>query len=321
MIMLTFDHETAWTEVAKPAFDALPPAVHALFDRVQRETANFVQESGLGRSPGVPLMPWPEGDLRAAFDAFPDEELSAAARIIHDYGHWGHGAEAARIQRHGAHWKFSHYADQVLRARFNLPAADAPLGISLRIIDGLVRVCIHTPDSWQWQEVGQATRATFIALDARTGRPTDPRGSGSSKFVTRDQWDAFATAALTWATCTRAELSVNLDPALAKLLDTRRYMVEDTVLKARDKERRDRQAEAQARALDPELLPKLLVAVNAIAHALPIREAGRVLYQLMLEVRLTTQTRAELLDTLTLGHPELLERFRKEYEPHLTRVS
>ena len=310
--MQSFDHETAWTEVAKPAFDALPADVHALFARVIAETADLNQTKSL-------LMPWPDTDLRAAFELLGDEPLATASRVIHDYGHWGSGISRATT---GAHWKFSNYADQVLRARLDVRCDEEPRGISIRIHEGLLCVCVSTPESWRTTEVGIATRLTLDAIN-RTPRPLDPRADGSSKFVSREQWDAFIDAAVAWATRLRTEhdeVVATERPLLAKLLRAAEtYMVDEKVLKERSQAQSDHVSETKARERDPKL-SKFAHAMHAIADALPERDAGRVLYQLTLEVRLTAQTRSVLLDALADKHPALVEMFRKQYEPHLVKA-
>ena len=35
--MKTFDYAAAWREIARPAYEALPPSVHALLARVANE--------------------------------------------------------------------------------------------------------------------------------------------------------------------------------------------------------------------------------------------------------------------------------------------
>lgn len=153
--MKTFDYETAWKELARPAFDALPEPVRALYARTCEESRPFHQDRALN-------VIWPATVLRAAFDATPAPELAAAARAAYFCGHWKPDREPFLGANTGATWKFSDYADQSLRARFNV-SNDDRIGTAkvVRILEGYVRVCFSTPDLWTWKEIGPATKETL----------------------------------------------------------------------------------------------------------------------------------------------------------------
>lgn len=164
---MTFDYITAWRELARPAFEALPANVRALVDRVAVEANGLHQISDTS-------MPWPDEasevsiaaydgqTLRQVFDKIPAEVLALAARVVYSVGHWKPGNTPQFFDNSaGASWKFSHYADQVLRGRLELPergdnGRDKAM-IQTKVIEGAIRVCYSSPDSWTWEEVAPAT--------------------------------------------------------------------------------------------------------------------------------------------------------------------
>lgn len=109
-------------------------------------------------------MPWPEKhDLRLRFENTPSEVLSLAARVIYFAGHWfptGGDLDLPGCNS-GSHWKFSHYADQVLRQRFGI-SGDAPF----QIIEGAIRLTYSSRDMWTWAEVAPATKAGMEKANA-----------------------------------------------------------------------------------------------------------------------------------------------------------
>jgi hypothetical protein len=161
----TFDYAAAWEELARPAYEALPQNVRDLLAQVATEAAR------LGQLPDL-TMPWPndpqlgakgnpDSDLRERFAAVPADVLAYAARVIHSVGHWypSHGRLNLPGRAHGAHWKFSHYADQDLRRRL-IEATSADLirnGGPFAVHEGAIRLCYSTRDMWTWAEVAPAT--------------------------------------------------------------------------------------------------------------------------------------------------------------------
>jgi hypothetical protein len=157
--MKTFDHENAWKELALPAYKKLPTAVLCLVE----ETAIVAEDLGQDREC---CMIWPEdgGKLRQLFERLDSETLSNAAHVVYSYGHWRPGASIAGDAptiKGGAHWKFSHYADQVLRTRFNISRRDSKAQISCQIHEGKIRVCYLSSNMWTWHEVAPATDDGF----------------------------------------------------------------------------------------------------------------------------------------------------------------
>lgn len=161
--MKQFDYARAWAERAKPGYECLPASVQALFLLVAEEAGSLSQLPDCS-------MPWPEDRLfRQAFIDIPAEVLAFAARTVHNLGHWKPGkadlptAELSAIGR-GAHWKFSHYADQVLREKLGLPARGdgGRTGVSFAIHEGAIRVCYASRNSWCWEEVAPATARGMV---------------------------------------------------------------------------------------------------------------------------------------------------------------
>lgn len=173
---MTFDYITAWEELARPQFEALPANVRALLDRVTAEAGHLSQLADCS-------MPWPDETseasiaafdgvtLRQKFDKIPAEFLAKAAHVVYFVGHWGDAQSRAELIPAGsATWKFSHYADQVLRERLGLP----PRGdngrdksrIQYAVHEGLIRVAYSSPDMWSWKEVAPATAEGYKAAQA-----------------------------------------------------------------------------------------------------------------------------------------------------------
>jgi hypothetical protein len=153
--MKTFDHRAAWVALARPAIEALPADLRALYDRTAAEAAEMRQ------GPSLDVI-WPETDLRAAFEAADPDVLALAARDVYRFGHWYPSGKLAGGgydlpgRSAGVTWKFANYADQVLRVRYHV-GREVHRGTGLMIIDGEVRVGYSSPDSWSWFVVGPAT--------------------------------------------------------------------------------------------------------------------------------------------------------------------
>ena len=159
--MKTFDYERAWHEVAAPAYAALPDSIRALYARVDL----FASEKGQLSDTS---MPWPKpndtdfGTLRAEF-AIDSAELAFAARVLYFVGHWypSSGRLVVPGRRNGSTWKFAKYADDVLADRLGLMSAHVASnpGISLRVLEGAIRICYSSVNTWTWREVAPATPA------------------------------------------------------------------------------------------------------------------------------------------------------------------
>ncbi len=165
--MKTFDYARAWADVSVPAFQSLDESIRALLALVDAKAGALHQLPDTS-------MPWPnDGDeLRAAFDRVPAPDLAFAAQVIYTMGHWhpnpkvlGVGPLANLIpQGSGAHWKFSHYADQALRARLGLNPSgrDSSLhsrGWSRAIHQGEIRICYSSKNMWTWIAAAPADEA------------------------------------------------------------------------------------------------------------------------------------------------------------------
>jgi len=146
-----FDYEAAHNEVARPAYDALNQNLRDLYQEVAETCTACNQDNNLD-------VIWRDDDLRQKFEAIPTLELSHAAKVVYYFGHWFPGGNPYP----GAYWKFSGYADQVLRAKLELPRSDHSRGFHYEVHQGSLRVCLSTAHNWQWEEIGSATRGTLV---------------------------------------------------------------------------------------------------------------------------------------------------------------
>lgn len=222
--MKTFDYAAAWYRVAKPAYESLPQNVRDLLARVATECTETHQLPDCS-------MPWPDpavSDLRAAFDKVPAEYLALGSRVIYSVGHWYPRSGSLDLpgRQHGAHWKFSHYADQSLRDRLSLGTGDYP-GLTCRVHEGAIRLCYQSRDMWTWIEVAPATAnglaytnklrndiASTLPAEGKTSAARDKRDSAAYRAfeALRDDHAGFKdTGSVCW------------EP----LTDTARFMVEE----------------------------------------------------------------------------------------------
>lgn len=172
-----FDFKAAWLHVAKPAYNVLAQNLRDLYLRVADEAKELTQKKNLD-------MPWPDSDLQGAFEEIDSEVLAGAAMSIYFYGHW---FWIDKNPHPGAYWKFTSYADQVLRARCGLPQrrARAPRGISYQAHQGRLRLCLETHDLWIWSDFGLATPDTLAKARAMfpEGLPARIEGRKASEVA------------------------------------------------------------------------------------------------------------------------------------------
>jgi len=155
--MKTFDHEKAWQDLALPAYKQLPTAALCLIEHAAIVADGLRQDSACN-------MVWPDdgGKLREMFERLDSETLASASHVSYVYNHWKPSASVAGDAPKSHGWKFSDYADQVLRARFGL-GRDIKSGAGLLIHEGTIRVCYSSRDSWTWHEVAPATENGIVA--------------------------------------------------------------------------------------------------------------------------------------------------------------
>jgi hypothetical protein len=182
--MLRFDYVRAWEQAALPAYETLPEEIDRLLTRVCAEARDLHQLHDCS-------MPWPEGTgLREAFDSIPVDVLAFASQVIHAYGRWfpsSHpllvAGRALRGQEWGSHWKFSHYADQSLRARLGVPVKEPRGGFGRQIHEGAIRLTHSSARSWTRVEVAPATHegmALALRLQNRLAVRTVPRNAAGN---------------------------------------------------------------------------------------------------------------------------------------------
>lgn len=159
--MKVFDYAAAWHGLAIPAYNTLPEEVKSLYRVTAEKSRGLTQLQDLS-------MPWPDG-LREDFRAFNTATLASASRAVYFCGHWKPSREFFLGAEHGAHWKFSSYADTTLAERLGLNPPHARTDGNakfVRIHEGYIRVCFSSPWSWRWEEVGPASAELVSACRA-----------------------------------------------------------------------------------------------------------------------------------------------------------
>lgn len=200
--MKTFDYARAWHDVARPAYFVVTPEARAVLAEVATVARDLHQAPDLTQR-------WPDdgGALRAKFEALSTPDLAFAARVIYFTGHWfPTGGDLDLPGRaHGAYWKFSHYADQVLRARLALAGGEAggtpaAAGVSYGCHEGMIRLGYGSRDLWVFEEVAPATdEGLRLARDLGATLQTALDAAGPTKAR-----GARETAAMQWFDALRA---------------------------------------------------------------------------------------------------------------------
>jgi len=176
--MSSFDYKYAWAAWAVPSYRALPRNVRQLVIRTVRESENQIQNDDLD-------VKWPSEELRNAFYEIPAEILAVAARVVYFFGHWGN---RKCFQKTGGYWKFANYCDQVLKDKLGMNSY-AGNGMHLEVHQGMLRVCVATPNLWCWEEVNIATKAIKDKLSICLLQPKKEK-------MSRSEWDRFEEMAL-----------------------------------------------------------------------------------------------------------------------------
>jgi hypothetical protein len=155
-----FNYVLAFCELAWPAYNKLSKDIKDLVLKVSEIAGEVGQDSKLD-------MCWPkDNNLKQQFEQFENEELAMAARVIYFLGHWFckpilceneetplFSDVGLKLGCKGAHWKFAHYCDQIIRDRLNISNEGVGrCGLSLH--EGMARVFYSTKDMWVWIEVG-----------------------------------------------------------------------------------------------------------------------------------------------------------------------
>lgn len=115
--MREFNYRRAWTELAKPAVEALSPELKRLWERTRElSVAGKLDKCDSPRSPES-FFPEDEPEFRRDFAAIPSEQLAAAACALYYYGHWSFGEEGNSRADAGAYWRFEKLADEITLSR------------------------------------------------------------------------------------------------------------------------------------------------------------------------------------------------------------
>ncbi len=253
---MDLDHETAWHLGAKPLFESLSPEIKALFAHVCTVAADLSQNHNCD-------MCWPDdgGDLRKRFEAFDDVTLATAALATNFYGHWSPEGTAASTG--GGTWKFSNYADQVLRGRLDAsPRGGYRHGLSFMIHEGVIRVGLSTKWSWTWDEVALATAENMATIRAAINAIAAP---AVMPGVDRSAWDKYGDTVKARALKLHAQRTPNDDSPLAAMLHTERFKVPGGTLAKRDDDRRKAAKDAKR---DVELVAAAIVAIRRACAAI-----------------------------------------------------
>lgn len=231
--MKTFDYASAFDALIVPAWAIVPDSVKALVERTAAESADLGQLADCS-------MPWPtDSDLPEAFKAIPTHELAFAARVVYFIGHWNHKRSTLRPDwtRTGASWKFSHYADQVLRERHGLPARGdngRAKGWHLQILEGAIRLCYASDDMWIWEEIAPATDRGMIHARVLQFEGSQALGGLTNTRRERKRDDA------AYAFMEGVKNGRGFWPeAWVGFGDTSAFMIEEDVMKAREAARPD----------------------------------------------------------------------------------
>jgi hypothetical protein len=183
-----FDYVKAWQNAALPAWRTLSEPIRDLYDHTIHHC------DGVHQDHSTLCMPWINDNQRRRFDRFPDEDLAFAARIINCMGHWhpsglpilvAEGREAGFLTEAGSHWKFSHYCDQLLRARLGMPETDRSIGHQRgwgwAVHEGGLRLTWASKNCWTWLEVCPATAHDMVEHGQRVREICNQSVSGVNR--------------------------------------------------------------------------------------------------------------------------------------------
>lgn len=138
---MQFDYEKAWKELAKPGFDSIveqQPEIVGLLNTISEEYRELKQDQK------TLDLPWPEG-LVGRFESIDTPTLALASFMVYNYGHWMPSNEKDRTLET---WKFSNFADQILRKRLKIErevrGSPLALGYTLAVDHGLLVLCRRT---------------------------------------------------------------------------------------------------------------------------------------------------------------------------------
>lgn len=237
--MKTFDYIRAWDDLAYPAWLTLPASIKGLVALTGEQAGDLHQIQDL-------TMPWPEGPgFKSAFEAHDSDTLALASRVVYYLGHWQHPRAgftpacslSPAWNKSGAHWKFSHYADQVLRERLGLQGREktGERGFGFALLEGAIRLTYSSNDMWTWEEVAPGTEAGLEKARAIKVRGQQRVSSVVSHVGHTRLKDNAAYDFMQQLKAERAEQSgYDWPPAWRPLMNTADYMIEEEEFRARE---------------------------------------------------------------------------------------
>lgn len=156
-----FDYKKAWREEAAPRLLSLPVSSLQLIWRTHTEAKGLRQRRDLS-------LDWPNTDLKAAFLAMSDDELSYAAHVVSCAGHWHPGYKdwLKPLTKDGTYWRFATYANEILYLNLELKKPSSIHGFTLEVIEGALRVGYSFEHNWYSIFVGLATKENVKTSNA-----------------------------------------------------------------------------------------------------------------------------------------------------------
>jgi len=181
-----FNHAWAY-EVLAPRFNDLSSDIRELLQLVKN--SKEVIESRQNRE--TLNVPIPKGEIEDRLLAMDSVSLAEAAHVVYFIGHWAYRPSIGKLlTNNGINWKFSNMCDQILnqRAGLNISRKDSsPNGISFKIIEGLLRICISSNQMWSSKEIGLGLVENLNAAKSIVKDTMDEK-TGSEWW-----WDRFET--------------------------------------------------------------------------------------------------------------------------------
>ena len=141
--MSNFNYVKAWYIFVKPAFEDLSYNQRNAHSKL----IPLVGELNQGGDLNIPLSP----AIIAIIEELSIKEIAELSNVSEFAGHWKPQlSEPLFSNIRGESWKISNCCDQILRTKLKLPNC-------LKVINGVLRVCILSKGHRLWEEFGMAT--------------------------------------------------------------------------------------------------------------------------------------------------------------------